>query len=69
MANFAYKKTVTTAMKVAGILDSDNLTVDVDGEEKKLSTLLSGFNGAHIEINIKFKDEEELDEPIEAAEE
>nr|DAJ69655.1 MAG TPA: YonK protein [Caudoviricetes sp.] len=69
MANFAYKKTVTTAMKVAGILDSDNLTVDVDGEEKKLSTLLSGFNGAHIEINIKVKDEEELDEPIEAAEE
>lgn len=49
MANFAYKKTVTTAMKVAGILDSDNLTVDVDGEEKKLSTLLSGFNGAPTE--------------------
>lgn len=69
MANFAYKKTVTTAMKVAGILDSDNLTVDVGGEEKKLSTLLSGFNGAPIEINIKVKDEEELDEPIEAAEE
>ena len=66
MANFAYKKTVTTAMKVAGILDSDNLTVDVDGEEKKLSTLLSDFNGALIEINIKVKDEEELDEPTEA---
>ena len=66
MANFAYKKTVTTAMKVAGILDSDNLTVDVDGDEKKLSTLLSGFNGATIEINIKVKDEEDLDEPTEA---
>ena len=66
MANFAYKKTVTTAMKVVGILDSDNLTVDVDGEEKKLSTLLSDFNGAPIEINIKVKDEEELDEPTEA---
>lgn len=69
MANFAYKKTVTTAMKVAGILDSDNLTVDVGGEKKKLSTLLSGFNGAPIEINIKVKDEEELDELTEAAEE
>lgn len=69
MTNFAYKKTVITAMKVVGILDSDNLTVDVGGEEKKLSTLLSGFNGAPIEINIKVKDEEELDEPIEAAEE
>lgn len=66
MANFAYKKTTTTAMKVAGILDTDNMTVDVDGEEKKLSTLLSDFNGGVIEINIKVKDEEDLDEPIEA---
>lgn len=65
MANFAYKKT-TTAMKVAGIIDTDNMTVDVDGEVKKLSTLLSDFNGAGIEINIKVKDEEELDEPVEA---
>lgn len=69
MANFAYKKTVTTAMKVAGIIDSDNLTIDVDGEEKKLSTLLSVFNGVPIEINVKVKDEEELDEPTEATEE
>lgn len=66
MANFAYKKTTTTAMKVAGILDTDNMTVDVDGEVKKLSTLLSDFNGAGIEINIKVKNEEELDEPVEA---
>lgn len=66
MANFAYKKTITTAMKVAGIIDTDNMTVDVDGEVKKLSTLLSDFNGACIEINIKVKDEEELDEPVEA---
>ena len=66
MANFAYKKTTTTAMKVAGILDTDNMTVDVDGEEKKLSTLLSDFNGCAIEINIKVKDEEDLDEPTEA---
>lgn len=66
MANFAYKKTTTTAMKIAGIIDTDNMTVDVDGEVKKLSTLLSDFNGAGIEINIKVKNEEELDEPVEA---
>ncbi len=65
MANFAYKKTTTTAMKVAGILDTDKMTIDVDGEEKKLSTLLSDFNGGGIEINVKVKDEEELDEPTE----
>ena len=66
MANFAYKKTTTTAMKVVGILDTDNMTVDVDGEEKKLATLLSDCNGGAIEINIKVKDEEDLDEPTEA---
>lgn len=63
MANFSYKKVITTNMKVAGILDTDVMTVDIDDEEKKLSTLLSDFNGAPVEINIKLKDEEELDEP------
>ena len=52
-------------MKIAGIIDTDTMTIDVDGEEKKLSTLFSDFDGAAIEINVKVKDEEELDEPIE----
>lgn len=69
MSNFSYKKTITTAMKVAGIIDTDNMTVDVDGEVKKLSTLLSDFNGAGIEINIKVKDEEEIDEPTDTSDE
>ena len=66
MSNFTYKRTTTTSMKVAGIIDTDNMTVDIDGEVKKLSTLLSDFNGAGIEINVKVKDEEEIDEPVEA---
>ena len=66
MSNFTYKRTTTTSMKVAGIIDTDNMTVDVDGEVKKLSTLLSDFNGAGIEINVKVKDEEEIDEPVES---
>lgn len=69
MSNFSYKKTTTTAMKVAGIIDTDNMTVDVDGEIKKLSTLLSDFNGTGIEINVKVKDEEEIDEPTESSDE
>lgn len=63
MANFTYKKTIQTAMKVAGIIDTDEMTVDIDGVEKKLSTLLSDFNGGCVEIHIKTKDEEELTEP------
>ena len=65
MANFAYKRTTTTAMKVIGIIDVDNMTINVDGEEKKLSTLLADFNGGDVEINIKVRDEEELTEPTE----
>ena len=67
MSNFTYKRITTTSMKVAGIIDTDNMTVDVDGEVKKLSTLLSDFNGAGIEINVKVKDEEEIDEPTESS--
>ena len=63
--NFTYKKTTTTAMKIAGIIDTDMMTIDVDGEEKKLSTLLSDFDGAAIEINVKIKEENELLEPTE----
>ncbi len=64
MANFVYKKTETTSMKVVGILDTDRMTIDVDGDEKSLATLLSDFNGGCMEINIKTKSEEELDEPV-----
>lgn len=67
--NFVYKRTETTAMKIAGIIDTDNMTVEVDGEEKKLATLLSVFNGGSVEINVKVKEESELDEPVESNEE
>lgn len=60
---FSFKETTTKTMKIVGILDTDTLTIDVDGEDKKLSTLLSPFMGTSVEINVKIKSEEELDEP------
>ena len=69
MANFVFKKTKQTSMKIAGIIDTDNMTVEVDGGEKKLATLLSVFNGGSVEINVKVKEESELDEPTESNEE
>ena len=56
-------------MKVVGILDTNRMTIDVDGDEKNLSTLLSDFNGGCMEINIKTKSEEELEEPVPIEEE
>lgn len=66
MANFVFKETKQTSMKIVGIIDTDNMTIDVGGEEKKLATLLSVFNGGGVEINVKVKEENELDEPIES---
>jgi hypothetical protein len=51
--NFVYKKTTQTSMKIAGIIDTDTMTVDVDGDVKQLNTLLSDFNGGCVEINVK----------------
>lgn len=64
MANFTFKETKTTAMKIAGMIDTDRMVIDVDGEEKNISTLLSPFNGGEVEINVKVKEEADLDEPV-----
>ena len=62
-SNFNYKRTTQTTMKVAGILDILRMTIDVDGETKSLATLLSPFQGTAIDLNVKVKDEEELEDP------
>ena len=64
MAAFTYKKTSTTSMTVSGILNPQTMLINVDGEDKQLSTLLRDFADMPVEINIKVKDEEELDEPV-----
>ena len=49
---------------LCGIIDVDRMVIDVDGEEKDIRTLLSVFNGGNIELNIKIKTDEDLDEPV-----
>lgn len=64
MANaFSFKEVATKTMKITGMLDTDRMVVDLDGEEKSLATLLSAFNGTGVEIKVATKNEEELDEP------
>ena len=64
MANFVYKKTTNTTLKACGTLDVENGTIAVDDEEKDIMSLLSDFNGATIELSAKFKEEQELEEPV-----
>lgn len=61
--NLTYKKSTTTALKACGILDIINGTIDINGTEKKILSLLKDFEGAEVELTVKVKDEEELDEP------
>lgn len=63
MKNFTYKRTETQNMKIVGVFDKETMTVDVDGDEKSLSTLLSPFEGTCVEIKVVTKNEQELDEP------
>ena len=69
MKNLQYKKVPPTTLKVGGILDADRMVIDVDGVEKDIKTLLSDFDGDCIELNIKIKDEMELEEPTDSEEE
>lgn len=69
MKNLQYKKVTTTTLKVGGILDADRMVIDVDGVEKDIKTLLSDFADQCIELNIKIKDEMELEEPTDSEEE
>lgn len=64
MAKFSYTKNTTTTLKAVGVLDYTKGTIYVDDTEKSLKTLFSDFDGANIELVIKVKENEELDEPL-----
>lgn len=69
MASFKYKKTQTIDLKAEGFIDVKNMTIEVDGEQKNITTLLSDFDGCFVSLNVKTKDEVELEEPTETDEE
>ena len=64
MASFSYKQKKTTTLKACGFIDIDSMTITVDEEEKSLKTLLSDFNGGFVELVVKVKEEQELNEPV-----
>ena len=65
MAAFKYNRTITTTLKVVGIIDTDNGIITVEDEDKNLLNLIRDFNGAEVEIVVKVKSDEELEAPVE----
>lgn len=69
MANLVYKRSTTTSLKTADLIDVENMTITVDGEDKKLSRLWKDFEGSEVEIVIKVKVDEDIPEPTASDEE
>lgn len=69
MANLVYKRSTTTSLKTAGLIDVENMTITVDGEDKKLSRLWKDFEVSEVEIVIKVKVDEDIPEPTASDEE
>lgn len=64
MANFNYKKTTTTTMKVKGELDAAAGTIKVDDVDRSIASLLSDFDGQVMTLTITNKEDEDLPEPV-----
>lgn len=63
-----YRRASSVSLKTAGILnieDDGNIIIGTDDGDKKLSTLLSNFQGAAVELSVGFKDVEDLPDPTE----
>jgi hypothetical protein len=59
---FSYKKTTTTKLQAIGVIDTDKLTIDVEGDTKSIADLLKDFNGATVTLAVQVKEEEEIEE-------
>lgn len=58
---YEYKRVTTTKIKAVGTIDTDAGTIDVEGETKKITELLSDFNGGAVTLTCQVKEEEDLD--------
>lgn len=59
---FTYKKTTTTKLQAIGLMDTDKLTIEVEGETKSLAELLKDFNGTTVTLSVQVKEEEDIEE-------
>jgi len=56
----SYKKSTTTTLEAAGLLDAEGRVLDTDGESINIDDLLNEFADEFVELQLKLKDDEEL---------
>lgn len=64
----SYKRTVTTTLKTAGILnieDNGEIFISTEQGDKELHSLIADFQGAVIELSVTVKDIHDLADPSE----
>jgi hypothetical protein len=61
-SNYKYTRSTTTTLKVAGLVNVQDGTIEVDGEVKKIIELLKDFDSEEIELTAKIKTDEDLSE-------
>lgn len=59
---FEYKRTTVSKLKAIGVIDTDKMTIDIDGEEKSIKDLLADFNGGAITLTCGIRTDEDLSE-------
>jgi hypothetical protein len=57
---FKYTRTTVTKLSAVGLIDTDNGTIEVEGETKNLLELLKDFNGANISLAVQVREEIEI---------
>lgn len=57
---FKYTKTTVTKLQAIGEIDTDKLTIEVEGETKELAELLKDFNGTTVTLSVQVKEEQEI---------
>lgn len=62
MANYSYKVSTTTTLKATGILDTKELTINIDGEDKPIADLLADFHNEAVTMTVKVGTEKDLSE-------
>lgn len=60
-SNLSYKKATTITLKAAGLVDIQNGTINVDGEDTPILSFFKDADGLEVEFAWKIKSEEDLD--------
>lgn len=57
-----HKRTTTEEIKLSGIVTADGLAIELDGEEKEMAAFLQKFAGRWVDVSLKEKTEEIIDD-------